>query len=512
MTTYPVLLETGSDNWLFEDGQEIWWRYSGDFAWSFVVDWDNDGMYEDRDEANRLVSVFVSRGRNYKFQSDGRGYEYPRVGRATITLDNYDRRYDPYNSGSPLYGNLLPGRRFKLIAIDQLNGISYDVIHGFLDDIKPISGNNYVIIDCKDDLALFQDYDYEADLYEDKDVDDLILQILTDIGWIADGKSHSIDSSPLDVVSYWWCSDKSALKALEELCDAVLALFFIARDGTFKFYNRQHTHSSGTTLSQDELKKTIQLLQPWETVKNYIRVKSYPRSQLGSIQVLWTLVDTPYLSPGQTIEFWAENIYNAECVPASYVTLTKTTDYTANAEAGGGGADMTDDLTVVDTQFATTRKISITNDAADMAYLTLLQSRGYPITSQPTTIIQENATSQAKYGTKKFILNNEWLQDSNRADDLATFLQGSLADPEFFPEVILEGRNDIQFGMDLFDQETLDISELGISGDYMIGNIEHRWSAGSGVETTIKFEAVSSYSDDYWIFPAKVGVSSVFGY
>ena len=174
---------------------------------------------------------------------------------------------------------------------------------------------------------------------------------------------------------------------------------------------------------------------------------------------------------------------------------------------------MTDDLTVVDTQFATTRKIAVTNDhASDVAYLTVLQSRGYPITSRPTTVIKENSTSQSTYGKKKFILNNEWLQDSNRANDIALYLRTSLAAPELYPEVIIEGRPDIQFGIDIFDQETLDISELGITGDYLVGAIRHRWTAGKGAVTTIRFEPVFDYASNYWVFTTKVGVSSILGF
>ena len=209
-------------------------------------------------------------------------------------------------------------------------------MYGFIEDIQPISGGNYVHIKCVDDLALFRDYDYDADLYTDEDLDALMLRILIDTGWVADGKSHSIDSSPSDVVSYWWCSDKTALKAIEELCDSVLGTFFIANDGEFKYYNRQHTYTSGMTIDQSELGKVIQLLQPWEVIKNYIRIKAYPRNALGSTQVLWTLEDIPYIAAGETIEFWAENLYGNENVPATFTAITKTTDYTANAAEAAG--------------------------------------------------------------------------------------------------------------------------------------------------------------------------------
>lgn len=509
--TYPILLESGSNNWLFEDGQTILWKHSGDFAWALMIDWENNDSFGN--EANRVISVHVNRGRDYKFKSDGRGWEYPRIGRAVFGLDNSDRRYDPYNTNSPLYGNILPGRRIRLIAEDLSAETNYNVFYGFIEDIRPTSGGDYVHIKCIDDLALFRDFDYEANLYTDEDLDDLMLRILTDTDWVADGKDYSIDSSPSDVVNYWWCSNKSALKAIEELCDSVMGNFFISNNGTFKFFNRHHEYADGITIDQTQLSKTIQVLQPWEVVKNYIRVRSYPRTTSSSIETLWVLEDIPQISSGDTIDFWAESFYDGEVVPAAYVTLTKTTDYTANAAADGGGADMTDDLGVTDTQFATTRKISIKNNhGSDIAHITLLQSRGYPITSRPTTIIEENLTSQGVYGKKKFILDNVWIQNSNTANDLASTLKGSLASPEAYAQVIIENRPDIQFGIDLFDMETLDIDELEISGEYLVEHIEHNWRAGRGVRSTIRFAPSSSYSGAYWTFPAEIGVETVFGF
>ena len=264
MPTYPILLPSGSANWLFGDGTDIVWRYDSDIAWLFVVDWDNDGTFDnDEDEGNRVVSVSTVRGREYKFSGDGRGFSYPRIGRATITLDNYDGRYDPYNSGGALYGNLLPGRRFKLIFHDNVNGASHNVIYGFIEDIVPVSGTDYVHMACVDDLALFRDFDLEADLLEGSDVAAIITAILTDMAW---SPASSIDDIDSDVIDFWWATDISALRMLELLSDSVLGTFFIANDGEFKFYSRHHSYSSVTTLTSDNVLKRIELPQPWETV------------------------------------------------------------------------------------------------------------------------------------------------------------------------------------------------------------------------------------------------------
>ena len=511
--TYPILLPNGSGNWLFGDGKDIVWRYSGDIAWSFVVDWDNDGVFGGgENEANRVVAVSTSRGREYKFRADGRGYNYPRIGRATVTLDNYDGRYDPYNASGALYGNLLPGRRFKLIFHDNVNATSYNVIYGFIEDIEPVSGSDYVHIKCKDDLALFQDFDLEADLLEGSDIAAIIAAILTDMGWTA---ASSIDDIDSDTVGFWWGNDISALRMLEQLSDSVLGTFFIANDGTFKFYSRHHSYSSITTITEDEVLKRIELPQPWETVKNYIKVKAYPRTKAdttGDAETLWELFDVPYIEPEGSLTFWAENYSSGEMIPAEMIDLTGS-DYSANSASGGDSTDMTGDLVVVDTAISITKKIKVTNsDTATVAYLTKLESKGFPITTTPTVVIKESTASQAAYGENRFILDNEWIQDSNLADDFANFLKVDLATPDASPTVYIENRPSIQFALDLFDIATLDITKLTISGEYHAAHIEHRWTAGGGVLTKIKFEPSVNYLDNYWVFPTKVGETSIFGY
>lgn len=596
-------------------------------TWTFYVDWDNDGSFEAAEnEAARMLDLHVRRGREFKLKPEGDGFEYPRVGELNVTLDNYDRRYDPYNSSSPLYTNLLPGRRFKLTAEDNDTSTVYDVIHGLVDDIQPVSGRDQVTITCVDDLAILRDTDLETDLYLANEVDAIVLQILkecdlyhlvynvavngtfaSDTGWtkgtgwtIASGKADCAephDASNLfqavlvvgdtykitytvstfslgtvtvyagttagtpraaigtytevltcagnvnliftadadfvgkiddviclplkcsidavsETIPYWWASNMSALSAFEKLCDATVGQFFVARDGTFKWYSRYHAYSSTNTITSDEVHRVIQLPQPWETVRNYIRVTAHLRSEESSAEILWTLGDTPYLLAGETREFWAQNWWDGEDVVCdTYVTFVSTVDYTAFATSAGTGTEYTTSMTVTDTQFALTRKITVTNShATDPFYITLLQSRGKPVTSDENVIIREDTASQVIYKKKKFAIDSDWLQESNVATDFANHIKTQLAAPGDYPRVIFIDQPAIQFGMDLFDFHTLTISALSINGNYHPAYIEHNWSAGNAAETAVYYEPSFNYGDLYWIFPASVGVTTIFGY
>src|SRR5512137_2514982 len=63
----------------------------------------------------RFIPTYCRAGM-FKFRSDGSAadFEPVRVGTCSIVLDNTTRRYDPYNTASPLYPNVLPGRYVQI--------------------------------------------------------------------------------------------------------------------------------------------------------------------------------------------------------------------------------------------------------------------------------------------------------------------------------------------------------------------------------------------------------------
>lgn len=78
------------------------------------VDWDGDGSYDgDYNEAFRVLGWSVDRGRDSVFNPSGDGFTPYSVGTLRLTLDNKDGRYDSWNTASPLYGNLIPGKRVQ---------------------------------------------------------------------------------------------------------------------------------------------------------------------------------------------------------------------------------------------------------------------------------------------------------------------------------------------------------------------------------------------------------------
>ena len=104
--------------------------------WGIIVDWDGDGYFTGENEASHVISFRSIRGRNNIVNSGLTGLETMNIGEATLTLDNSDGRYDPYNPASPLYNKFYPGRKAKIIVKKGTSGTQYDVFYGTVSDLR----------------------------------------------------------------------------------------------------------------------------------------------------------------------------------------------------------------------------------------------------------------------------------------------------------------------------------------------------------------------------------------
>jgi hypothetical protein len=90
-------------------------------------------------------------------------------GSATVTLNNRDRRFDPYFTTGPYYGKLLPRRQIRIRAQTIEGGVTttHDVFRGFIDGWNPewtdAGTNSSVTLSCYDALQLLGSEQLPAD-------------------------------------------------------------------------------------------------------------------------------------------------------------------------------------------------------------------------------------------------------------------------------------------------------------------------------------------------------------
>jgi len=476
--------------------------------WALEIDWDGDGIFDGSNDGLLMLNCNITRGRRYLINSSNSGFEPVEPGYLTVELDNSDNRYTPLNTSSPLYPYVRPGVSVRLRTKKESDGVLYSVFAGRINDIQPVSGSNpkRVRITVVDGNEWLKNQDVTIPLNENIGIDGALDLILThaEYPW-----SRSIEAST-DTIRWWWISSVSAKQGIQELIDVNLGTFFIAADGTAKFYSRSHYATEVATIGEPDIDKDITTRQPWEIIKNYITIIGHPRIRQAT-GTLWTLSDKPVIDAGQNLVFWASFSDPATGI----ITPVATTDYLVNTASDGSGTDLTASCTVVMETFAKSVKLTITNNSASNGYVTLMKIRGDLITAEnPVQAVESDETSRALYGPKKFTLDSPWLQDTNFIVAMAKSLIQGLVNSQVYPTIRMVNKPDIQFLLDLFDIVSLTSDQLGINGSFQVGHIEHRWAADNGqvTETTIYLEPTSQLSTEVWQFTTQIGLTSRFGF
>jgi hypothetical protein len=457
-----------------------------------------------------MIDMDVARGRNYYVNSDGVGFERVGVGRAIITLDNYDRRYDPFYTGSPLYPYVLPGRKVSLKEKAGTSATQYPIITGRIADIKPISGIDQVKITVEDDTRILMDETISMTIQTSQQVDTLIGLVLDEVGWPS--ADRAIDAVT-DTIPYWWADGVSAWDALNELAESVLGSFFIAADGKDTFYGRSHSDTAVVTLDQADILKQIDVPQPYENIRNSITINVKPRVEVDT--TLWELQEKTLVTAGETIYIWAEFSYDGESVPATVVTTpVATSDYTMNSAADGSGTNMTSDFAVSIDTFAKRAKLTIKNNSASNGYITMFKINGTAAyVPNIASVVDEDSASIAIYKKRSFLLESDWFQDVNLAQSFVDYLVTSLPLVRAFPEMQIEFQPTLQFPIDLFSRVLVSIPYRGVNNVYAIGSIEHKSLNNniSSILTTVKVEPIPP-SVVQWTFTVQLGIDSYFAF
>jgi len=463
-------------------------------TWKILIDWDEDETLES-DEGALMVDLLVERGRdNYLRQGDDRqivGFERVSVGRAEVVLLNTEGRFDPYNTGSALYPNIAPGKLARIQVVDNDTSTTYDVIAGRIKNILPITkkGINTVRISLEDGLReLYSSTVYIA-IQETIDIDTALGLVLTDADY------------------FWgWADNESHAGACMKLADTDLGQFFIAADGKATFKGRNTINPIVLTLTQADILKEIPQPQPWETLRDAVLVKVYPRI-LRSTADLWTLQDVPFIPANTSKTYWSSFTYEGRSVPAkTLIDPAITTDFLMNSQSDGGGSNLSANFTVVMTGFSKSSKLVVTNTSTSAgAYVTLLKQRGDAVDSPDITGIQ------AGTGKRIFVLDTEWMQQVASAEAYAGSILDMLSSTLQFPTVQLEARPDIQFQLDLFGAIHATIDKLSLDNDFSIGRITHQWlnQNGQAVLTRWRLEPFSGFGGG-WMFPVELGITSEF--
>jgi hypothetical protein len=492
-------------------------------TWTVNVYWALDPEVDPTNEGALLRGLNITRGRFNYVQPGGEGFERQEPGRATITLDNADGRFDPYNAGSPLTGLLIPGRRVQIKA--TIGGTTYWLFHGWIDDIVPAGAvsDRTVRIEARDGWRWLLDRKPVKQVQTNKTTDEAIGYVLDAADWpAAMGRTLGAGS---DILPYWWTETATASEAIQDLVESELGRVFVAADGKLTFAGRlgDYNGTAAFTLAAADLYDLV-LPRPWGVLRNVVRAKCHPVKALTGVEI-WRLGDAPLIPIGQSLTLYADfTSYDGTPLAATAVTAPvawtapvegstpAAYDYRANTAEDESGTDSTASVTVTVTRYAETAKVVVANTGIVDCYITELRLRGDALDNSGAASIEvEDATSKAMYGPRVFTLDLPWQQSLWETTDFANWLRFWLKDPLAFPTVVLLGQDVLQLSKELHTRLHLEVPSVGIDGDFRIAGLTHEvQEAQRMIRTKWFLEPVDTRT--YWQFTTAIGTLSRFAY
>jgi len=478
--------------------------------WAFEVDWDNDSVFDGSNEANRMTSLVVTRGRKGLVKMTGKGFEKMSIGSITATLDNHDERYDPYNTVSPLYPNIWKDRYCRIKVKNGSSGTFHDVFSGIIDDIVPISGRDEVRITAKDGWKMLNETKVTVALQENIRIDDAIGLVLDAVNWpTLWGRSHDTARVTLD---YWWADDAYAGDVIRDLVDREIGHFYLAADGCATFKERFDDSAAVFSLTQSDFLKDFATKQPWETKRNVVQVLTHGIKEHAQSD-LWTMQEVMRIGVDETISITVQYTFDNQRLPATdVISPVIEVDYAINSQIDGEGNDLSADFVISATPYAKTAVITITNNSGQVGYITFLKLRGNALDQPDTTEYKKDASGTNP--ERLFIVDNPWMFSVLSARGYANYMAAFLNEDNTYLTIYQEDQADHQFGVDLLDVLDVEITKKSIDALYRLGYLEHRWQSSSGqlVRTTWYLEPTRDISSYWRVGQSKLGSETKVAY
>jgi len=342
-------------------------------TWTALIDWDADGDLGDpyEDVSADLVDLEFGGGRSAATDEFA-------AGQCILTLENPAGRYSRYNTASPLFGQVLPGRELVLSATH--NSTWYPGFRGELVDVREqrtVDRLPTVQLTFIDSFERLRRGSISLPLLEGLRVDQILDAICDAAGWPA--ARRSFETALMSLPRYW-CHRKAPLQALQEAAKQELGgQLHGDRAGILRFENRDSrtlqplyatvTDAADLDLSfrRDDLVSDV----------------SFERAGLDvatGLSVLYSLSPTGrQLAPGSDS---ALNRLYGEFATAgkNVVSPVAGTDFSANSQPDGSGTDKTAQVSIAAfTSYGGGFSATFLNVDTAPVYLTLFQVRGQAV-------------------------------------------------------------------------------------------------------------------------------------
>jgi hypothetical protein len=506
-------------------------------SYKLQVDWANDGSWTGTGETidmGRVRGITCSFGRDRASQLTGRS----KSGSLRATLDNRSGDYNPFNSSSPIYGNILPGRPVRLLGTSATQS-DQAIWQGYLLRITPqvfLGGDATAILEATGPLGQINLDQIEVPMVTSQRTDQVVDDILDAAGWGAGSSYRTLDTGKTTITRYW----KSAtytVPALQEIESTEGGFVRESKSGQIVFDNRHHRLAGAALTSQatysdasDAARVYSNIVQddPLPHIFNIFQteVQTYTTA---SVAVLWTLSETgassPSIAPGVARTYIARyptsaSANNARGV-ASWTTTAVTTDMLGNTAADGSGDNVSASIGIAVSKSSETMEITLTNNTSATAYVTKLQARGTAITADdPASIKQEDSTSQTAFGKRTWPSRTKFIPDTGEALDWADFNLSIYKDPTASLQLSFFANRDTNSLNEMLDRDISErvtvvadnTADLSINRDFFIEGVRHQISANRLHQVTYLLSDAVQFSDFWVLNTSALGTSTRLAY
>lgn len=391
-----------------------------------------------------------------------------------VVLDNTDLRFTP-SINATIGTAIRTNRPMKIFVGFEVNGVErmIPILEGLTLQPRENKTTRTVTISGFDYMHWLNRQVLETSVYQGQRSDQIIADILSGVG-IGDS-SYELDQGLNTIGFAWFEKGQTAGERIRRIAEAEEAIFYQDETGLLRFENRDKyvTAPYNAAIWTIDPEDIIEWREDNSSkIINRMEITAKPRTVKSEAEVWRNGVEEQIL-PGETKEIWAsfQDPVTSLTAPSDHF------DYEASDAAGGGGADITNFVNIVMTQFTKTAKLVITNNhPSATAYIHYLRLRGTPATVDYTLReIFADSVSIDEYTEQPLKLDNDFIDREGFAANMAQDLVRRHKDPNNVILLTVQGIPQIQ----LRDRVRVKDQDLGTYEQYRLIGIQGILEGGS---------------------------------
>ena len=320
---------------------------------------------------------------------------------------------------------------------------------------------------------------------------------------------HRLLDTGIELVPRLWSPSLWGVRAADEiqsLQDEEDGFIYVDGHGFWRLENRGHRdggpHGTARAVLRsrgdgaDAYFSALEWSDGVDNIENKLFMRIRDATNHGH-RTAWTLGETPHFDAGETREFLAES--KDFDVVGGQLTPQANTDYTANTEADGDGADITAQLSVT---YPATRlyngkgTLIRVRFGSTAGYLTRLAMRtANALTyNAPLLLTAESTRSQGDYGQRVRSIDARWTREVQRAQATLDRRLARRSSPRATLRVTLPNGSDANtlamLQLRLSDRVALRYEDMGVDGAFFIeGHSLEVTRDGKRMERTLLLQA-----------------------